>query len=192
MAESPCSEQTSETLAKAENAAVEMYQFAALMLGNEAEALTLVENTVAGFEIDPCADPCKAKGLVRDRVLDGALAIMQRQDPASFAHMPTADPASPCIDDDSTVPLSDSEINDLVADAGHGPLRDWLAHLSQAQRAVFVQRAVLGSTNTDTALALNRHTRPSLWTAEAVSSLFRQVLCSLASSLLHSAHAVQI
>ena len=191
MGESPCTEESSDVLAKAETAAIEMYRFAALMLGDEAEALTLVEKTVAGVEIDPCADPCKAKGLVRDRVLDGALAIMHRQDPGSFTHLPAADPTSRCLDDDGA-PLSSAEINDLVAGPGRGPLRDWLAHLSQAQRAVFLQRAVLGSTNADTAHALNRHTRPSLWTAEAVSSLFRQVLCSLATSLLHSAHAVQI
>jgi len=95
--ESPCS--GSEAVLKAENAAVEMYRFAALMLGSEAEALQLVENTVTAFEIDPCADPCAAKGLVRDRVLQGALEIMHRQDPASFAAVPAAAPVSACLDE---------------------------------------------------------------------------------------------
>jgi DNA-directed RNA polymerase specialized sigma24 family protein len=181
-----------EALVKAESAAVEMYRFAALMLGSETEALDLVESTVAGVEIDPCADPGAVKGLVRARVLDGALKIMQQQDPASFADLPATKPGSSCIEDDDTVPLSRAEISELVAGAGRGPLRDWLARLSQAQRAVFVQRAVLGSSNADTAQAINRHSRPSIWTAEAVSSLFRQALCSLASSLVHSAAAVHI
>lgn len=183
---SPCS--GSEAVVRAESAAVEMFQFAALLLGNEAAALNLVENTVAAVDIDPCADPAAARGLVRERVLDGALEMMHRQDPASFAALPATDAGSGCIEDD-TIPLSGAEISELIAGAERGPLRDWLARLSQAQRAVFVQRAVLGSSNADTALAINRHVRPSIWTAEAVSSLFRQALCSLASSLLHSVPA---
>jgi hypothetical protein len=191
MAEPPCSGQGNESVLKAEKAAVEMYRFAALMLGDEAEALSLVENTVAGVEIDPCADPCAVKGLVRERVLDGALEIMHRHDPASFADLPRPDSGGSCIEDDATVPLSGAEITELVSGAGRGTLRDWLNRLSQAQRAVFVQRAVLGSSNADTARAINRFARPSIWTAEAVSSLFRQALCSLASSLVHSATAAQ-
>lgn len=189
MADAPC---TGDAVLKAENAAVEMYRFAALLLDNEAEALKLVENTVAAVEVDPCADPCAAKGLVRERVLDGALAIMHRHDPASFAALPASDPAGSCIDDDDALPLSAPEISDLVEGAGRGTLRGWLARLSLAQRAVFVQRAVLGSSNADTARAINRFSRPSIWTAEAVSSLFRQALCSLASSLLHSVPVARV
>ena len=193
MAEAPCSGQRAgEAVVKAENAAVEMYRFAALMLGNEAEAIELVENTVAQVDIDPCADPGGVKGLVRERVLDGALEIMHRHDPRSFSAVPAADPAGSCIDDDSTLPLSSAEISDLAEGAGRGPLRAWLERLSHAQRAVFVQRAVLGSSNADTARAINRHSKPSIWTAEAVGSLFRQALCSLATSLLHSAPAAQV
>ena len=189
MAGSPCS--GSEAVVRAESAAVEMYQFAALMLGDEAEALNLVESTVASVDVDPCADPVAARGLVRERVLDGALEIMQRQDPVSFAEIPATGGSGSCLEDD-TVPLSGTEISELVAEAGRGPLRDWLARLSQAQRAVFVQRAVLGRNNADTAQAINRHARPSIWTAEAVSSLFREALCSLASSLVHSVPAAQV
>ena len=192
MAEAPCTGQGREAVLKAENAAVEMYRFAALMLGNENEALELVETTVAQVDIDPCADPSAVKGLVRERVLYGALEIMHRHDPASFT-VPSSSPRTDsCIDDDSTVPLSGEEISHLVESAGRGPLRAWLERLSQAQRAVFVQRAVLGSSNADTARAINRYSRPSIWTAEAVSNLFRQALCSLASSLLHSAPAAQV
>jgi hypothetical protein len=184
MTEPPCSGQGSEALLKAENAAVEVYRFAALMLGNEAEALSLVENTVAAVEIDPCADPCAAKGLVRERVLDGALAIMHLQDPTSFAYAPRVDGSGSCFEDDA--PLSGAEISAMLASAGPGHLRDWLNRLSQAQRAVFVQRAVLGSSNAETARAINRLARPAVWTGKAVSSVFREALCSLASSLVHS------
>lgn len=191
MAEGPCSGQSSEVLKTAEDAAVEMYRFAALMLGNEADAVRLVENTVASVEIDPCADPRAAKGLVGERVLDGALAIMHRQDPASFGDLPPADARSGCLEDDGAAPLSAEQLSELMTVSGRGPLREWLNRLTQAQRAVFVQRAVLGRTNADTAKAINRIARPAVWTAEAVSSLFRQSLCSLASALVHSVPATQ-
>jgi hypothetical protein len=189
MAESPCSGQTDEALLNAESAAVEMYRFAALMLGSESEALQLVENTVASVEIDPCADPGAAEGLVRERVLEGALEIMHRHDPASFADVPVPAPISSCLGDDDTAPLSGDQIAELVAHAGRLTFRDWLDRLSQAQRAVFVQRAVLGQDNAATATAINRFARPSVWTADAVGRLFRQALCSLASSLVHAVPA---
>ncbi|HEX3660361.1 MAG TPA: hypothetical protein VHU89_02960 [Acidobacteriaceae bacterium] len=189
--ESPCSGQSSEVLKKAENAAVEMYRFAALMLGDEAEAVRLVEDTVASVEIDPCADPRATKGMVRDRVLDGALAIMHQQDPVSFGDLPPAEPGAGCIDDDGAPSLSSEQLSELMAGAGRGPLREWLNRLTQAQRAVFVQRAVLGRTNADTAKAINRIAPPAVWSAEAVGRLFRQALCSLASALVHSVPATQ-
>lgn len=185
MAEGPCS---GDAIQKAENAAVEMYRFAALMLGDEAEALRLVEGTVAAADVDPCADPCTAKGLVREQVLHGALAIMHRHDPASFGEVPAADPATGCIEDDSAA-IADAELSSLMAGVGRGPMREWLDRLSQAQRAVFVQRALLGRTNADTAQAINRIAKASLWTPEAVSSLFRQALCSLATAMVHAAPA---
>ena len=190
MAERPCSGQASEAVLTAESAAIEMYRFAALMLGSEAEALRLVESTVASVDIDPCSDPEAAEGIVRERVVQGALAIMHSHDPASFATLPAPDPCAPCLEDDD-VPVSNVEISELVAGAGRSRFRDWLDRLSQAQRAVFVQRAVLGRTNADTALAINHFARPAIWTADAVGSLFRQALCSLASALVHSAPAIQ-
>jgi DNA-directed RNA polymerase specialized sigma24 family protein len=185
----PCS--GSESVVKAENAAVEMYRFAALLLGSETEAVRLVEDTVASVEVDPCADPCAARGLVRDRVLHGALEILHRQDPASFADVPAAGAASQCLEDEAAGPLSGPELSALVEGAGRGTLREWLNRLTGAQRAVFVQRAVLGQDNAATATAINRLARPAIWTAEAVGRLFRQALCSLASSLVHSAPVPQ-
>lgn len=187
MSDSPCT--GPDAVLKAENAALEMYRFAALMLGDESQALSLVENTVAQVDIDPCADPCAAKGLVRERVLQGALEIMHRQDPASFAAVPAAAPVSACLDDDEAAALSGDQIAEIVAGAGRGSFRDWLNRLSHAQRAVFVQRAVLGHDNATTASAINRLARPAVWTADAVGHLFRQALCTLASSLVHSAPA---
>jgi len=184
MAESPCS--GSDAVVKAENDAIEMYRLAALLLGSESEALRLVESSVAGVDVDPCADPCAARGLVQDRVLEGALAILHHQDPNSFVEVPATAAVSSCLDDEPAS-LSGAEISDLMAGAGRNRLREWLGRLSHAQRAVFVQRALLGRTNADTARAINRFSRPSIWTPEAVGRLFRQALCSLASSLVHAA-----
>lgn len=189
MAGSPCS--GNDAIVKAEDAALEMYRFAALLLGSEAEAVRLVESTVAAVEIDPCADPGAAKGLVRDRVLEGALAIMHGQDPASFEEVPAGGTGSSCLEEEDLAPLSGAEISELVAGTGRNRLREWLGRLSQAQRAVFVQRAVLGQDNAATARAINRFARPSIWTPEAVGQLFRQALCSLASSLVHAAPVIQ-
>lgn len=186
----PCS--GSDAVVKAENAALEMYRFAVLLLGSETEAVRLVEDTVAAVEVDPCADPCAAKGLVRDRVLHGALEILHRQDPASFRAVPDAQPASVCLDDEDAAPISGTELSALVEGVGRRSFRDWLNRLSGAQRAVFVQRVVLGQDNAATARAINGLARPAIWTADAVGSLFRQALCSLASSLVHSAPAAQV
>lgn len=184
MAEGPCS---GEAVTKTETAALEMYRFAALMLGSEAEAQRLVENSVAAVEIDPCADPYAANGQVRERVIEGALAMMHRQDPASFAEVPVKPGAGSCLEEEA--PVSGEDLSHLLSGAGRGTLREWLGRLTQAQRAVFVQRAVLGRTNADTAQAINRIARPAIWTAEAVGSLFREALCSLASALVQAASA---
>lgn len=185
----PCSS-TSEAVLHAENAAIETWHFAALMLGSESEAMRLVESTFASVEVDPCADPSIARSLVRDRVLQGALAMMHREDPSSFASVPSASP-SPCVQDDDGLPLSGAEISDLVSGSGRGRLREWLGHLTQAQRAVFVQRAILGQDNASAASAINRVSRSAIWTPEAVGSLFRQALCSLASSFSHAIPVTQ-
>ena len=181
---------SSNAVLNAERAAIEMYHFAALMLGNESEALRLVESTVASVDVDPCADPSAANGLVRERVLDEVLAVMHSHDPASFSEVPANGPSS-CLEEDGAAPLSSPEIAELIAGAGRRLVREWLDHLSQAQRAVFVQRAVLGQDNAATATAINRFARPAFWTPEAVGRLFRQALCSLASSLAHAVPATQ-
>lgn len=185
----PCSS-TSEAVLNAENAAIETWHFAALMLGSESDAMHLVENTFASVEVDPCADPSIARSLVRDRVLQGALAMMHREDPSSFASIPSASP-SPCLRDDEGLPLSGVEISELVSGSGRGRLREWLGHLTYAQRAVFVQRAILGQDNAATASAINRISRSAIWTPEAVGSLFRQALCSLASLFSHAIPVTQ-
>lgn len=185
----PCSS-ASESVRTAEIAAIETWRFAALMLGSETEALRLIESTVASVEVDPCVDPSTAGGLVRERVLEEALAMMHRQDPASFSELPASSPSS-CLDEENATPLSGAELADLVSGSGRSRLRDWLNRLSLAQRAVFVQRAILGQDNAATARAINRFAGPAAWTPDAVGRLFRQALCSLASSLSQTVPVAQ-
>ena len=77
---------------------------------------------------------------------------------------------------------------DAVTTFPAGQLRGWLEHLPLAQRVVFVERAVLGQDNASTAQNLRAGGGESAagWTADKVSEVFRQALCSLASSLVHS------
>jgi hypothetical protein len=70
-------------------------------------------------------------------------------------------------------------------------VRNWLAGLPTALRTIFVLRAVAGLSAAETAAMLEKHGGPKAagWNAEAVRSVFREGLCSLASQLLHATAA---
>lgn len=175
---------------KAQETAVELYQLAALMLGDEGEAASLVESTVADVEVDPCADEESAVDTARHHLIEAAVARMQQADPGAFAApTPAGGPAS-CIEDDdlSAAGISSEQISELLKSAGNGSqLRSWLDRLSAAQRAIFVQRAVLGWNNDATAESLaNGSGEKPAWSAAQVGETFRQALCSLANLLVHA------
>src|SRR5271165_920295 len=177
-------------LLKAQDAAVELYQLAALMLGNESEALNLVESTVAQVEIDPCAEEEAAVDAARHHLIEAAVAHMKQLDPRAFsAPASGGSPAVSCIEDDdlSAAGISSGQMAELIGGAGRSELRVWLDKLPLVQRAIFVQRAVLGWDNEATAASLDTGAgaKPA-WTAQQVSEIFRQALCSLANSLVHS------
>jgi DNA-directed RNA polymerase specialized sigma24 family protein len=58
-------------------------------------------------------------------------------------------------------------------------LRNWLESLSLSLRVIFVLRAVAALSSTEVAGLLD-------WPPDAVRSIFRQALCSLASQLLQA------
>jgi hypothetical protein len=66
MTDQDCSQAPGASLLMAEDTAVQLFQIAALMLGDEQEAVSLVEETVAQVETDPCA------GLRRGSLFAGA------------------------------------------------------------------------------------------------------------------------
>jgi len=182
---------------KAQNTAAELYQLAALMLGDESKALDLVESTVAEVEVDPCAPEDAAVDTARHHLIEAAVARMSQADPEAFAPAPGDGPVT-CLEDDdlSAAGISAAQFAELVngaASGGNGgQLRSWLEQLPLAQRAVFVQRAVLGWDNGSTAASLGEATGAKReWSAARVSGLFRLALCSLANSLIHAeAHRV--
>ncbi|HEY0785281.1 MAG TPA: hypothetical protein VGD62_05370 [Acidobacteriaceae bacterium] len=172
-------------------AAVELFQLAALLMGDEAEAVRLVEETMAASEIDPCLDPAGARLQARQNVVAGALRRLRRSDPGSFAVVPRADADPVCVEDEdlTAVGISHAQLTEWLASDGRHDLRAWLAALPSAQRAIFVQRAVMGQGNAATGEALHAatgDTGQAPWTAQAVGEAYRLALCSLANSLAHS------
>ena len=178
---------------KAQDTAVELYKLAALMLGNENEALSLVESTVADVEVDPCAPEDVGVDTARHHLIEAAVARMNQADPKAFAVPVQGDGPVTCIEDDdlSAAGISAAQIAELVSGAsgaGSGVrLRAWLDELPLAQRAIFVQRAVLGWDNDATAASLAHGVgAQSKWSAAQVGESFRQALCSLANALVHA------
>lgn len=170
-------------LARAEDVAFELYQLAALFLGNEAEALELVEGFVSQREVDPCAPESPGEDATRRELAAAAVARMSQADPEGFA--PPASDASgqvTCIENDDldAMGVTPADLTELISGGGRERMRDWLNQLPLVQRAIFVQRVVLGWDNATIVGLL-----PAGWQPQQVSEVFRQALCSLATSLIH-------
>lgn len=171
------------------DAAAELYQLAALMLSDESQAAELVEATVAQTNIDPCAEAEASVRAARLNLVETALARLNQADPRAFdAPATSGEASSGCIegDDLSSAGISASQLAGMVSCPGRRTLRDWLEKLPVAQRAIFVERAILGWDNAAAAASLSRAAARN-WQPRQVSELFRQALCSLATSLVHSA-----
>jgi hypothetical protein len=170
-------------LARAEDVAFELYQLAALLLGKEAEALGLVEEFVSEKEVDPCAPESPGEEATRRELIAAAVARMSEADPAGFAP-PVADGSGfvTCIENDDldAMGVTPADLTELISGGGRERMREWLNQLPLVQRAIFVQRAVLGWDNATIVGFL-----PEGWQPQQVSEVFRQALCSLATSLIH-------
>lgn len=171
---------------KAQDAAVELYQIAALMLGDESQAVEAVETAVAQTSIDPCVEAEASVHAARVNLVETAVARLSDADPGAFA-APELGEQGGCIEDDdlSSAGISASQLSGMLQGPGRRTLRDWLEQLPAAQRAIFVERAILGWDNVAAAESLSKAARQS-WQPRQVSELFRQALCSLANSLVHT------
>lgn len=173
-----------------QDTAARLFQTAAFLLGDGDDAARLVEETLAGAEVDPCADGSQATTVLQNQLVQAAIRELDRRYPGSFAAAETGGGNTLCIDDNDLAAsgVSPAQLSQLLEE-GRGQLRDWLEKLPPAQRAVFVERALLGQDNAVTAQALRSAGGETAagWTPDKVSDSFRQALCSLANSLAHSA-----
>ena len=173
-----------------QDTASKLFQTAALLMGDRDEAARLVEETMAEADVDPCADGNEATAVLQNQLVHAAIRELSQREPGSFVASEAEVGNSLCIDDDdlSVSGITSTQLSELLLE-GRGQLRDWLEHLPVAQRAVFVERAMLGRDNMATAQTLRNAGGETAagWTADKVSGVFRQALCSLANSLAHSA-----
>jgi hypothetical protein len=182
MKDQDCSEATVGQL-MAEDTALHLFQIAALMLGDEQEAVSLVEESVAKVETDPCAQGPQAYDEARTLLVHTAVQRMAGLYPEAFA-VPTAQPADGCIDGDlGAAELTGEQIGAMVSGAG---MREWLGRLAPALRAIFVLRAVAGQDGEQTAESLRQSGArgAQAWRRDQVGTAYRQALCSLASCLM--------
>lgn len=174
----------------AHDAAAELYQIAALMLADESQAIEAVERAVAQTTIDPCAEAEASVEAARVNLVETAVARLSEADPEAFEAPVLSDSLGGCIEDDdlSSAGISAGQLSEMLTGPGRRTLRDWLEKLPVAQRAIFVQRAILGWDNVTAAVSLSRAARRT-WQPRQISELFRLALCSLANSLVHAAAA---
>lgn len=189
MSNQPCNQ--SEQSLSADRAALELFQIAALVLGDESQAVTAVEAGLRESEIDPCDDPEGSRRIVRERVMAEAIRLASAGKEAMFQAPEVSSEVVSCLEEDelSGVGISPSQLNDLVQGAGKERMRHWLEQLPIASRVIFVLRAVSGISGVQTAALLCANAGPSAcgWSSESVSAAFRQTLCSLTSLLVQSA-----
>jgi hypothetical protein len=178
----------------AEDTALHLFQIAALMLGDEQEAVSVVEQSVAGVEADPCAEGTLAYDEARTLLVQTAVKRMAGLYPEAFA-VPTAPPTdAACLetDDLSAVGLTGDQIGVLISGTGRARMREWLERLAPAVRAIFVLRAVAGQDGEQTAESLRQSgaTGAQAWRRDQVGTAYRQALCSLATCLMSAQNAL--
>ncbi len=173
-----------------EATARELYQTAALFLGHEGEATDLVEQTLANVDVDPCAEPGMARHAVIGDLVSRTLARAAAKWPSEM-HPTAAADLHGCVETDelSAAGVTQDQLNAhleaMVSGAGRSGMRQWLESLGPAERVVFVLRAVLGRTGTESTELLHQATSDP-WTEAEVGGAYRAALCSLASSLVHA------
>ncbi len=184
MSEQACNE------VAAQDSVADLYQIAALMLGDEEEAASLVEEVVALMDADPCTDSVTANAQARSRLGETAVRRLAELHPGAFSAPPASEAASGCIEaeDLSDAGLTGEELSALVRTQGRVKVRGWLEQLTPALRAIFVLRAIAGQDGEGTAESLRRSGAEgaAVWKREQVGTAYRQALCSLATSLITS------
>jgi|CZKF01.1.fsa_nt_gi DNA-directed RNA polymerase specialized sigma24 family protein len=167
-----------------------LYSLASMLVGEGEESARLVEETIASVQVSPCADPQNARRCSRRALATTALEMLAARCPGCLAAPQGLAPASTCIegDDLASAGLSSGELESMISGTERERVREWLASLPTWMRTVFALRAVAGFNAAETAALLKLHggAQAAGWTTAAVSEVFRQGLCSLASQVLHA------
>ena len=171
-----------------ESVARELYQTAALFVGDENEAMQLVEETVASVEMDPCADGDAARSAANRDLVQRALARVAALRPAQM-HPSAAADLGGCVetDDLSAAGITRRAIGwpalrQLAARACGSGWRDW----GRWSAAYLCCARCWAATEPSPPNCCSRR-RAIPWTETHVGGAYRAALCSLASSLVHSA-----
>ena len=166
-----------------------LYSLASMLVGEGEAGVRLVETAVATAEVSACNDPAKAKKSSHRALAAAALVTLEARTPGCLAAPEGVEPSGGCIEDDEleATGVSRIELESMIAGPDRGRVRNWLEKLPTDVRTVFVLRAVAGFTAAETAGLLAEYGGPKAgWSAEAVRSVFRQGLCSLASQLIQA------
>jgi DNA-directed RNA polymerase specialized sigma24 family protein len=167
-----------------------LYSLASMLVGEGEESGRLVEEAISTAQVSPCADPQEARRSSRRALAVVALELLARRCPGCLAEPKGLTPASTCIegDDLASAGLSAEKLDSMISGPHRERVREWLDSLPAWMRTVFVLRAVAGFNAAETAELLRKHggTDSAAWTPEAVSEVFRQGLCSLASQVLRN------
>ena len=167
-----------------------LYSLASMLVGEGEDSIRLVETAVATAEVSACQDLAQARKSSRRTLAVAALGVLEQRNPGCLAAPGWLKSSAICIEDDdlAAAGVSSEELENMIAGPDRDRVRKWLASLPVVLRTVFVLRAVAGFTTPETAEMLTAHTerKAAEWTPGAVSEIFRQGLCSLASQLLHS------
>lgn len=171
----------------------ELFQAAALLVGDQAQAVVLLERAFDQVKADPCADPQAFQRQARSRLLDLAVRRLAETEPGAWI-APDVHPGEgePCLelDDLKAVGLSQGEFLRWMENGKveAGRTRKWMEQLPAALRVVFISRAIFGEDSAALSLKLQAVAGPqaSGWTEPAVRIAYRRALCMLASSLAES------
>lgn len=191
--------------AAAESTALELFQVAALLLGDETEAVAAVEQAVAQVTADPCNEPEAARLAAEEQLVGTAIRRVQQLsiESASGSRPDSKSGCQPgalappdddvnesggCVDTDdlSATVLTQTQLQEMLGHSDRAGLRHWLEGLAAGPRVIFVLRAVLGRSSAQAANDL-KEAGCGDWTAAQVGSSFRGALCSLTSALLQAA-----
>lgn len=170
-----------------EQTALELFQRASLLTGEQKVAMEQVEQMIASMEVDPCTILPGDEKKAYNRLIEQVLVWMVAHHPNAFRVNPYTVPVDSCIetDDLASSGISTERLEELLNEPHRKQLRAWLDQLPVAERAVFVERVVFGMDSRATAEHLAKASGEP-WTPEAASVCFRSALCSLANQLAHA------